>query len=103
MITGLDHSGCWSEAGTGGGAGRGASAVPGDVADVDALMAWRGEKADEAPSAQKIELPEPALPVDRPADFHGVAPEGCEFGGEPLHLCHYTGRQPVRYVLRARV
>src|SRR2546422_5370228 len=44
---------------------------PGDIADVDALMARYGQEADESAPAENVEFAQSALPVERPADLHG--------------------------------
>ena len=72
------------------------SAVPGDIADIDALVAWYGQKADETPATEDVEFPQPALPVDRSADFHGVMTEGGQLGGvRSTSATTPGGRPPV--------
>src|SRR5262245_2969270 len=79
------------------------SAVPGDVADVDALVAGYGEEADEAASAEDVEFAQPALAVERSAHLDGVVSKGGRLGGQSLHLRDRSRRQPSRDVLGARV
>ncbi len=73
------------------------SPIPSDIADIDALMARYGQKADEAPSAEDAEFAQSALPVDWSAEFHGVMAECGQLGGESLYFRHPGGRPPVTY------